>query len=461
MNLHSHIILLIVLLSGIAFSQSSHNIDLIGQRNDHRYPGMGPDTSFHYSSLWGYTAPNGREYAFLGYSKGTGIYDITDAPNIVECDTVAGPESYYNYREFTVVGNYLYIVTEGTGTGKGLQVVNLSYLPDSVHLVMTWTFSGFNRAHTVKSSGNYLYINGADYNSGGVIVVDVTNPENPIKRGNGPPLYVHDCFIKNDTIYAANISASPSRMSVIDATNKDSLRLITEFIYPNAICHLVWTSDDRHYLVTSDEGGSTHARIWDSSDLFNITFVYEYLPYQPSMVHNSYFKGNLLFMAHYRAGVVVLDCSNLPSAPNVAGYYDTFNGQGLDAQGAWNVYPYYPSGKFVVSDMMTGLWVFKFTNSIGIEPTSGEVAQTFKLHQNYPNPFNPNTVISYELQVTSYVRLQIYNTEGKFITELANQKQLPGRYNIEFDGTNLPSSIYFCKLSADGNSETKKMVLLK
>jgi choice-of-anchor B domain-containing protein len=455
------IIIIFLLAHCISIGQTSYNIDVIGQRNDHRNTGMGPDTSFHYSSVWGYTAPNGREYAFIGYSDGSAIYDITDAPNVVECDTVPGPESYYNYRNFAVSGNYLYIVSEGTNSFKGLQVVNLSYLPDSVHHVMDWTFPGFNRAHTLESLGSYLYINGADYNSGGVFVVDVTNPENPFKKGNGPPLYVHDCFIKNDTIYAANITANPSRMSVIDATNKDSLRLITEFIYPGAICHLVWTTDDRHYLVTSDEGGSNHARIWDCSDLFNITFVYEYIPYQFAMVHNSYFKGNLLFMAHYRAGVVVLDCSNLPSAPTVAGYYDTFNGQGLDAQGAWNVYPYYPSGKFVVSDMMTGLWVFKFTSSIGIEPAGNENPRDFKLYQNYPNPFNPNTVINYELPIANYVSLIIYNALGKEINSLVNEKQSAGSYEVKWDGSNYPSGVYFYKLSNGDYSETRKMVLLR
>lgn len=453
--------LILFYICGITYSQISYNIDLLGQRNDHKAGGMGTDTSFHYSSVWGYTHPNGREYAILGYWNGTAVYDITDAPNIVECDTVAGPTSFYNYREFTVAGDFLYIVSEGTGAGKGLQVVNLSYLPDSVHHVMNWTFPGYNRAHTIKSSGSYLYINGADYNSGGVFVVDVSNPENPVKRGNGPPLYVHDCFIKNDTIYAANINSSPSRMSVISAVNKDNLSLGTEFIYPNAVCHQVWTTDDRGYLVTSDEGGSNHARIWDSSDLFDITFVFEYIPYQPSMVHNAYFKDDLLFMAHYRAGVVVLDCSNLPSAPSLKGYYDTFNGQGLDFHGAWNVYPYFPSGKFVVSDMMTGLWVFKLTNSIGVEPLNNKVPGQFKLHQNSPNPFNPVTIIRYELNVAGNVSLTVYDVTGKEISLLVDAVQKAGIYRIIFEGDGLAGGVYYYRLKAGDFSETKKMVLIK
>ncbi len=196
----SYLIVAFLVLPAAAFPQGSYNIDLLSQRNDHRWGGVGPDTSYHYSSVWGYTHPNGREYAIIGYWNGTAIYDITDAPNVVEIDTLAGPTYYYNYREFTVVGNYLYIVSEGTNTYYGLQIVNLSFLPDSIHHVTTWTGNGYLRAHTIKSEGNFLYLNGSNLNSGGIVVIDVTNRESPVMRGWGPALYVHDCFVRNDTV---------------------------------------------------------------------------------------------------------------------------------------------------------------------------------------------------------------------------------------------------------------------
>ncbi|MGH2574546.1 MAG: choice-of-anchor B family protein, partial [Ignavibacteria bacterium] len=381
------ILFILISASLAAFSQGSFNIDLIGQKNEHRFGGIGPDTSFHYSSVWGYTHPNGREYAIIGYWNGTAIYDITNAPNVVQCDTFPGPTSFYNYREFTVVGNYLYAVSEGTNNNAGLQIVNLIYLPDSIHHVTNWTFSGYSRAHTIKSLGNYLYINGANYNSGGIVVVDVTNPTSPVKRGNGPAVYSHDCFVKNDTVYAANILLN-GRMSIINATDKDNLTFVSQFNYINGVCHLVWMTNDRKWLVTSDEGGIAHARIWNCENLNNITFVYEYIPYQvPTMIHNAYFKDSLLFMAHYKAGVVALNCNNLPAAPTLKGYYDTYPGvSNTDYfRGAWNVFAYYNSGKFVVSDMQTGLYVFKFSDASGITPIGGEVPKDFKLHQNYPN----------------------------------------------------------------------------
>jgi hypothetical protein len=106
-------------------------------------------------------------------------------------------------------------------------------LPDSVLHVSNWTGGGFTTSHTIKSYGNYLYVNGANSNSGGVIIVDATNPTSLLRRGNGPAVYSHDCFILNDTIYTANIYNSTNCMTIINATNKNSPSVVTQFTYPD------------------------------------------------------------------------------------------------------------------------------------------------------------------------------------------------------------------------------------
>lgn len=439
------------------YSQASLNMTMLANKNQHNHPGT--PAGWFYSSVWGWTSPNGREYAIIGYSNGTAIYDITDAPNVVQCDTVPGPTSFYNYREFTVLDHYLYIVSEGNFSNAGVQIVDLQYLPDSVRYVRNWTFSGYSTTHTIKSDGNYLYLNGANYNGGGIVVVDVTDRENPVKRGNGPAPYSHDCFIKNDTVYAANIYPT-SKMSVISVTNKDNPTLVGEFTYPNAVCHNVWTSNDRKWLLTTDEGGSNHLRIWNCQNLSNITFVYEYIPYEDAMVHNAYFKGDTIFMAHYRAGVVALNCANLPSPPTVIGYYDTYPGAGTAYQGAWNVYPYYNSGKFVVSDISTGLYVFKF-GVTAITHNGTEIPAGYSLEQNYPNPFNPKTKFSFDIPKSGNVSLKVYDLSGKVIETMMEGYRFAGKYTAEFDGGKLASGVYFYSLEAEGFRQTKKMILAK
>lgn len=90
-----------------------------------------------------------------------------------------------------------------------------------------------------------------------------------------------------------------------------------------------------------------------------------------------------------------------------------------------------------------------------------ELASAFKLYQNYPNPFNPATKINYELRVTNYVKLSVYNSAGRQVAALVNKRQAAGSYVSEFDGSNLASGVYFYKLQAGDFSETKKMVLIR
>lgn len=448
----------------ISYTQAVMNMTLLGNKNEHNAGGT--PAGWHYSSCWGWTAPNGREYAIIGYWNGTAVYDITNANNIVQCDTIPGPTSYYNYREFTVLDHYLYIVSEGSGSNQGLQIVDLQYLPDSVRHVKNWTFSGYTTTHTIKSDGNYLYLNGANYNGGAIVILDVTDRENPVKRGNGPAPYSHDCFVKNDTVYAANVYNPGSKMSIIKVSDKDNPVQVGQHVYPNAVCHNVWFSDNRRWLLTTDEGGSNHLKLWDAANLANITFVYEYIPFETAMVHNAYFKGDTVFMAHYRAGIVALDVHNLPVQPTVIGYYDTYPGSGLDYQGAWNVFPYYNSGKFIGSDISTGLYVLRFGNPIGISHNGTEVPAEYKLEQNYPNPFNPVTKINFSIaslsgKNSSFVNLSVFDVSGRLVKTLVNQSLNAGNYSAELNGSGLASGMYFYTLKAGNFRETKKLVLVK
>ena len=85
----------------------------------------------------------------------------------------------------------------------------------------------------------------------------------------------------------------------------------------------------------------------------------------------------------------------------------------------------------------------------------------FVLEQNYPNPFNPSTVIRYQMAEKSNVTLTVYNSIGRKISTLLNEVKSKGTFTIEFDGSNLPSGIYYVRLQAGTFTDTKKMVLLR
>lgn len=107
--------------------------------------------------------------------------------------------------------------------------------------------------------------------------------------------------------------------------------------------------------------------------------------------------------------------------------------------------------------------IYKTTNGglIPVSNISTEVPKSFALYQNYPNPFNPTTIINYELPITNYVNLIVYDVLGREIAVLVNERQQAGKYAVSWDASNFPSGVYFYKLETDVYSESKKMVLLK
>lgn len=102
-----------------------------------------------------------------------------------------------------------------------------------------------------------------------------------------------------------------------------------------------------------------------------------------------------------------------------------------------------------------------------VKESNVPVVETFKLDQNYPNPFNPITKIKYSISAAANsgsltpVQLKIYDILGNEISTLVNEEKASGRYEVEFNASNLPSGVYIYKLQAGKFSESKKMVLIK
>ncbi len=90
-----------------------------------------------------------------------------------------------------------------------------------------------------------------------------------------------------------------------------------------------------------------------------------------------------------------------------------------------------------------------------------ESPDLFTLHQCYPNPFNSSTTIRYDLTFRSHVTLKVYNVLGEEIARLVNASQEPGTHEIKFNGTIVPSGVYFYRLMFGASVRTMKMLLLK
>jgi photosystem II stability/assembly factor-like uncharacterized protein len=102
----------------------------------------------------------------------------------------------------------------------------------------------------------------------------------------------------------------------------------------------------------------------------------------------------------------------------------------------------------------------------GFDPPNNEIPAEFSLSQNYPNPFNPTTKIRFAIPSNvksemSNVKIIIYDALGREVQTLVNENISPGTYEVDFDGSNLPSGVYYYTLISDSFTETKRMVLIK
>ncbi len=106
------------------------------------------------------------------------------------------------------------------------------------------------------------------------------------------------------------------------------------------------------------------------------------------------------------------------------------------------------------------------TFPVGINQISSEVPKEFSLSQNYPNPFNPMTKVKFQMTKSGFAVLTVFDVLGKEIQVLVNQQLSQGTYEVDFDGSDLPSGVYYYRLDASASlsityTETRKMVLIK
>lgn len=109
------------------------------------------------------------------------------------------------------------------------------------------------------------------------------------------------------------------------------------------------------------------------------------------------------------------------------------------------------------------VYVHQATTIVGVEEEN-DLPKEITLSQNYPNPFNPTTTIKFTVPnvgTTHELSLRVYDILGREIKTLLHKPMQPGSYEVEFDGNNLTSGVYFYVLETGGKRLSRKMVLLK
>lgn len=104
---------------------------------------------------------------------------------------------------------------------------------------------------------------------------------------------------------------------------------------------------------------------------------------------------------------------------------------------------------------------FEMMGTIGIKPIGTNVPDKYELSQNYPNPFNPVTKIKFAVPKAGFAKLEVFNSIGQLVQVLHSGNVQAGYYETQFSGASLTSGVYFYKLTSNGYTETKKMILVK
>jgi len=331
--------LTLFIFTTVLFSQT--NIDLIGTLNS--YPSIG------YSDIWGYVDGQGIEYALLGTRHGTSIVRLDNPSNPQEVAFIPGPQSIW--RDIKVHGQYAYTITEQTGSGQGLQIIDLSDLPNSATLVNTID-TWFEKAHNIFIDNGYAYVIGTE-GGGGMHILDLSDPVNPTETAvYNESGYIHDLYVWDDTVVVC--AGSSGEYHLVDVGDKSNPQLISASPpIPGIYAHSGWMTEDKRYFFGTEEFNSIDITVWDLQDRTSWDLVVpSWETNSGATVHNLFILGNFAHISYYTDGYVVLDISN-PEAPFLVGEYSTPN--------QWGCYPYLPSGITICSDMNNGLYVFQFT----------------------------------------------------------------------------------------------------
>jgi choice-of-anchor B domain-containing protein len=349
--------IILALLGSIVLTTTSFAQKNISLRSHLQYPGK------QLSNIGGYVDSLGNEYALVGHSDGLSIVNVQDPDNPFIVQEIPGPNSIW--REVKTWQKFAYVTTEGGS--QGLQIVDLSNLPGTNLPYHTWaptittgvgTYT-LSTIHALHIDNGYVYLYGANNGSGidGIVIGDLSDPWNPTTAGLYNGSYVHDGYVRNDTVWACHVY--DGYFSAINVADKANPVQIVQQHTPNNFTHNSWLSDNSRYLFTTDEVDNSFLAAYDVSDVSNIQFIDKIQSQNGgsnSVVHNTHIKNDYAVTSWYKDGVVITDVHRPQNMVNV-GWFDTNALSGGGYEGCWGVYPFLPSGNLVVSDMQEGLYV--------------------------------------------------------------------------------------------------------
>ena len=450
----SAFLVLLGVFSMTVYTQDASNCELIYQWSNDTIPATTAHANV-YNDIWGHEA-DGREYAIMGSTAGTHIFDLTDEGQEAEIAFIEGAVTGTQmvHRDFHTYAGYLYAVAdEGPST---LQIIDLNNLPVSVEVVYD-SSNLIQRAHNIfiDEEAGIMYRCGGNHQLSLYSLQEPTAPTLIINCQLEVPDwtqsvgYVHDIYVKDGIAYC---NAGGNGLWIVDFSTPNepvTLGSLTDY-EDQGYNHSGWLHNSGNTYALADETHGMRIKILDVSDPSDIEVVsfVESAVHDFSIPHNLIFQDDFLHVSYYVDGYYAWDMAN-PANPQLLAYYDTSEWpHSLGYKGAWGVYPFLSSGKMLVSDMQEGLFVLQLgaNNIADIETLDLQVS---------PNP--AAETLSFSLpNESAKSMLTIVNISGDIILQEimsgvgVQTVELPsnmasGTYVINLAGLGYQSSSTFIK----------------
>ena len=358
------------------------------------------------NDVWGWTAPNGREFGIVGQTDGTAFVEVEKDGSLSYVGRLGTQTVESLWRDVKVVGNYAYIGSEAPN--HGMQVFNLNNLlkvdksnPPTFRTStgsdtgLTALFSGFGSSHNLVANEDTqtVFAVGTDTSldcRGGLWMIDVSNPNRPQDNGCvSSDGYVHDaqCILYKgpQTAYRGKeicFNYNEDALTIVDISRRAMPRQLSRTTYNGATyTHQGWTAtDDHRYLLLDDEldeqegngpaaDGHTATYIVDITDLTFPVFRGVYKSPVKSIDHNQYIIDGIAYQSNYGSGLRMVNVSSITDDDSGAkfeeiAYFDVHpeddeQGGAVTFNGAWSVYPYFQSGYLLVNSIERGIYSLK------------------------------------------------------------------------------------------------------
>lgn len=404
-------------------AQTNYNINLVGQWNG--APNSDTTTLFKqkYSEMWGYVAPDNKEYALLGGVSGYYFINVSNPSNPTLSAFVPDTKAPRAInRDLKTYSHYAYLAADNT-VPSSFMIADLQYLPDSVHIVYD-SDTIFTNAHSMYIEKDRLYTcstrnaSGITNNFLKMAVYSLANPERPQRIGvlNSPDFnHVHQVTVINDTAYCSNGFDGLFVYDYRNAANPIEIARLQAYQFSGYNHSTSFNNNHKKMVFTDEVPHNLPVKIYDISNLSNMTqlsTISSNTSKANKVPHIPYWKDNHVYCSYYTDGLRIFNVSN-PSNPVEVGYYDTYLVNDTNAEksyaGNWGVYPYLPSGTVIAADMQTGLYVFNVSAALSVE----NAPDIFKDIQVYPNPTRDFVQLQGTNQTPGKVNLTITDMYGK------------------------------------------------